>query len=154
MLTNATATYKVFLPAFVFTATFETVSHGLSENSGGRSIWVPIAVAFFIFLFSVAIAFPITLVLARGKEEAVKRVMWSCIVLGNWNTMALLVMQSLCGAISPLSEDPKCMVKSTGFASLYITVISLLTVSPHRREISSPKTYSIFRAVVVFPFLT
>ncbi|CDF34929.1 unnamed protein product [Chondrus crispus] len=36
-------------------------------------------------------------------------------------------MQSLCDSFAPLNHDPKCVVRSTGFASLYITVVTLFT---------------------------
>lgn len=143
-LTTTIATYKVFLPALVFTATLETVKNGLSHNGSAlQDIWVPLAAAILIFLLTAAIAHPLTLLFAKRKEEAVRRVMWSCIVLGNSNTMALLVMQSLCDSFAPLNHDPKCVVRSTGFASLYITVVTLFTVSSGNQRILFLLTLSV-----------
>lgn len=119
----------MFLPALVFTSILETVNHGLTGTAGAlQDVWVPLATAVLIFIVTAVIAHPLTLLLARDKEEVVRRVMWTCIVLGNSNTLALLVMQSICDSFSPLKEDPSCVVRSAGYASLYITIVTLFTV--------------------------
>lgn len=129
VLTLPSAVYKIFLPALVLASILETVDHGLTGNIGSlQEVWVPLAAGVLIFIITAIVAHPPTLLLVNGKEEAVRRVIWICIVLGNSNTVELLVMQSICDSFSPLKEDPTSLVRSTGYASFYIAIRTIFTV--------------------------
>lgn len=74
------------------------------------------------------LALPLTRIIAKDKEEAVRRTVFVCLVLGNANTMPLLVMQSLCSEFVPLQFDDKCYTQAMGYASLFMTVVNIVAV--------------------------
>lgn len=84
-------------------------------------------------LLACVIAFPVTWVIASGKDELVKRAIFMCLVLGNSNSMALLIMQSLCDTYQPLGNVPKCVTRSTTYSTLFILPVTVLTVSSTKR---------------------
>eukprot|EP00178_Gracilaria_changii_P024990 TRINITY_DN759_c0_g1_i3.p1 TRINITY_DN759_c0_g1~~TRINITY_DN759_c0_g1_i3.p1 ORF type:complete len:330 (+),score=41.32 TRINITY_DN759_c0_g1_i3:727-1716(+) len=128
------AVYLLFIPSLVFGSILETTHSALKSlrlNQGDASalqeIWVPVALAFLIYIITAFIAFPITRLIAREKQEAVKRAIFACLILGNANTMPLLVMQSLCQTFPPLQESQSCYAKSMGYASLFLTVVNIVS---------------------------
>lgn len=131
-----TALYKLFIPSLIFGSVLDTVHNAIQQANEAdgdpaalQDLWFPIVLAFAVFLVSGLIAFPLTYLVARRKEEAVRRAIFICLTLGNANTMPLLVMQSLCNTFEPLQEGGKCYTRSMGYASLYITIVNIVTVS-------------------------
>ena len=57
-----------------------------------------------------------------------RRAIFACLILGNANSMPLIVMQSLCDTFPPLQQGGKCYVKSMGYASLFMTVVNIVAV--------------------------
>lgn len=94
-----------------------------------QELWVPTALAIAVFLVSSLVALPLTRIIAKNKEDAVKRTVFVCLVLGNANTMPLLVMQSLCSEFAPLQFDGKCFTQAMGYASLFMTIVNIVAVS-------------------------
>ncbi|CAN8076853.1 unnamed protein product [Agarophyton chilense] len=128
------AVYLLFIPSLVFGSILETTHSALMsvQQTGGNAsslqeIWVPVALALIVYLITAFIAFPITRLVARHKQEAVKRAIFACLILGNANTMPLLVMQSLCETFPPMQTAPQCYAKSMGYASLFLTVVNIVS---------------------------
>lgn len=93
-----------------------------------QHVWIPVLLAFITFLVSALIAFPLTFFLAQHKQEAVRRAMFACLILGNANSIPLLVLQSLCDTFEPLQEGGECYATSMGYATLFMTVINMIAV--------------------------
>lgn len=120
----------MFLPALVFSSVIKTVTYATSGRGGTlQDVWVPITAAALIFIVAAVVTFPVVRFLLKEKEEFVRRAIWISLVLGNSNTLPLLVMNSICDCFEPLSTDPECLVRATGFSSLYTIVFTILTVS-------------------------
>lgn len=126
---------NLFIPALVFGSILHTAHSAIEtlitsrDSVALQQIWVPVALAFLVFGMAAVFAYPITKLIASGKQEAVQRAVFACLVLGNANVMPLLVMQSLCATFPPLMSTPHCYDKSMGYASLFLTVINIISVS-------------------------
>eukprot|EP00737_Agarophyton_chilense_P002395 gb/GEZJ01002725.1/.p1 GENE.gb/GEZJ01002725.1/~~gb/GEZJ01002725.1/.p1 ORF type:complete len:264 (-),score=28.88 gb/GEZJ01002725.1/:1241-2032(-) len=128
------ATKDMFIPCLVFVSILHT-THSAIETlltsdesiSALQQIWVPILLAFLVLGVGAAFAFPITRVIAADKQESVRRAIFLCLTLGNANVLPLLVMQSLCDTFPPLMETPQCYEKSMGYASLFLTIVNIIS---------------------------
>lgn len=106
----------------------QRANSSVDDSSAMQELWVPIALAITVLALTAIVAFPVTRIIAANKEEAVRRAIFACIMLGNANTMPLLVMQSLCSEFSPFQFDGKCFIQSMGYASLFMTVVNMIAV--------------------------
>lgn len=109
--------------------TIVTVKVHANDTTVLQDLWVPVALAFSVFLITLLIALPVTALVAARKEVAVRRAMFLCAMLGNSNTMPLLVMQSLCHSFTPLRDNNRCYATGVEYASLYMTVVNMVAVS-------------------------
>lgn len=136
----------LFIPSLVFGSVLDTVHSAIktASSSAGdpkalQDLWVPISLALGIFAVTALVAFPLTRFVGRNKQEPVRRAIFACLILGNANTMPLLVMQSLCTTFPPFESDSKCYTKAMGYASLYMTIVNIVAV---RSERIKPFTHS------------
>lgn len=67
-------------------------------------------------------------IIARNKEEAVRRVIFACIMLGNAGNMPMLILQSLCDNFAPLRQQPNCLTTSAGVTSLFSLPFNIVLV--------------------------
>lgn len=100
-----------------------------SSSASLQDIWLPPVMAIIIHLVTALLSFPIIWIVARGKEEAVRRTAFLCLMLGNTNSMVLIIMKSLCDNYVPLQQGGRCFSQSAGFASLFTSVGTILSVS-------------------------
>lgn len=129
------ALYRLFIPCLVFGSVLDTVynaaqraNSSVGDSSAMQELWVPVVLAITVFVVTAIVAFPLTRIIAANKEEAVRRAIFACLILGNANTMPLLVMQSLCSEFSLMQFDGKCFTQSMGYASLFMTVVNIFAV--------------------------
>eukprot|EP00178_Gracilaria_changii_P004431 TRINITY_DN1711_c0_g1_i2.p1 TRINITY_DN1711_c0_g1~~TRINITY_DN1711_c0_g1_i2.p1 ORF type:complete len:396 (-),score=42.94 TRINITY_DN1711_c0_g1_i2:1184-2371(-) len=127
--------YKIFFPALVFVAMLSTVQNALKHSAdaealgSAQELWVPLCFSVIISLAMIIVAYPLTILLARNKSECTRRAIFMCIVLGNSNSMPLLIMQSLCDGYQPLSSNEQCFMKATAYGTLYISFVTFLGFS-------------------------
>ncbi|CAN8063326.1 unnamed protein product [Agarophyton chilense] len=116
----------------VFVAMLGTVQNAINHSHDGKTqasaqeLWIPLCFSVIISLAMMVVAYPLSTMLARNKSEFTKRVIFMCIVLGNCNSMPLLIMQSLCDGYQPLRSNEQCFMKATAYGTLYISFVTFL----------------------------
>ncbi|PXF46922.1 Protein PIN-LIKES 5 [Gracilariopsis chorda] len=120
--------YKIFLPALIFIAMLDTLNDSEGKASS-QEWWIPLFFSVVVSIITMVVGFLLSRALARNKAEFTKRTIFMCIVLGNSNSMPLLIMKSLCDSFQPLQEKELCFMKATTYGTLYNTFFIFLGFS-------------------------
>lgn len=120
--------YKIFLPALIIIAMLNTMNDN-KGNGSSQEWWIPLFFSVVVSIITMGVGFLLSQILARNKTEFTKRCIFMCIVLGNSNSMPLLIMKSLCDSFQPLQENELCFMKATTYGTLYNTFFIFLGVS-------------------------